>query len=169
MRKKLVTAVIAVTAVGLVAGGASLAAQGPSNDNQPLVLHLISRATAINNIVDTGPAGFSPGDLYVFSDRYFLASEPDEQIGSVDGRCVLIDPAAIRFDCSVTNTLTGAGGLPAGNIMAAGPLTLSQGSMSTFAIVGGTGTYRTARGDATVELGPPDGPHQVTVNLILNP
>jgi hypothetical protein len=169
MRRKLVAAVIAVTAVGLAIGGASLAAQGPSNNSQPLVLHLISRATAINNVVDTGPAGLSPGDLYVFSDRYFLASEPNDQIGSVDGRCVLIDPAALHFDCSVTNTLTGAGGLTAGRIMAAGPLTLAQGSTSTFAIVGGTGAYRNARGDATVELGPPEGPHEVTVNLILNP
>ncbi len=169
MRKKLMAAVVAAAAVGLVVGGASLAAQGPSNNAQPLVLNLLSRATSINNLVDTGPAGFSPGDLYVFSDRYFLASAPDEQVGSVDGRCVLIDPAAVRFDCSVTNTLTGAGDLAAGDIMAAGPLTLSQGSTSTFAIVGGTGPYRTARGDATVQLGPPEGPHQVTVNLILNP
>jgi hypothetical protein len=169
MHRKLIGAVVAVAAVGLAIGGATWAAQGPSNGSQPRVIHLISRATAINNVVDTGPAGFSPGDLYVFSDRYFLASEPNEQIGTVDGRCVLIDPAAVRFDCSVTNTLTGGGGLAAGDVMAAGPLTLSQGSTSTFAIVGGTDPYRTARGDATVELGPPEGPHQVTVNLILNP
>jgi dirigent-like protein len=169
MHRKLVAAVVAVAAVALLLGGASLAAQGSSNTSQPLVLNLISRATAINNVVDTGPAGFSPGDLYVFSDRYFLASQPDEQVGSADGRCVLIDPAAVRFDCSVTNTLTGAGGLSAGGIMAAGSLTLSEGSTSTFAIVGGTGPYRIARGDATVQLGPPEGPHQVTVNLILNP
>ena len=169
MQRKLVVAVAAVAAVGLAIGGASVAAQGPSKHSNPLVLNLISQATAINNVVDTGPAGFSPGDLYVFSDRYFLASGPDEQVGSVDGRCVLIDPAAVRFDCSVTNTLTGAGGLAAGHIMAAGPLTLSRGSTSTFAIVGGTGPYRTARGDATVQLGPPEGPHQVTVNLILKP
>ena len=168
MRRKLTRAVVAVAAIGLVIGGVSLAAQGPANGSQPRVIHLISRATAINNIVDTGPPGFSPGDLYVFSDRYFLASEPNEQVGSVDGRCVLIDPAAARFDCSFTNTLTG-GGLAAGDVMAAGPLTLSQGSTSTVAIVGGTGPYRTARGDATVELGPPEGPHELTVNLILNP
>jgi len=169
MYRKLVVAVVAAAAVGVGAGGASVAAQGASNDSHPLVLNLISRATAINNVVDTGPTGFSPGDLYVFSDRYFLASKPDDQIGSVDGRCVLIDPAAVRFDCSVTNTLTGTEGLAAGDIMAAGPLTLSQGSTSTFAIVGGTGPYRTARGDATVQLGPPEGPHKVTVNLILKP
>jgi hypothetical protein len=169
MHRKLVAAVVAATAIGLLVGGVSLAAQGPSNSSQPLVLDLLSRATAINNIVDTGPTGFSPGDLYVFSDRYFLADDPGLQVGTVDGRCVLIDPATVRFDCSVTNTLSGAGGLEAGDVMASGSLALVQGATSTFAVVGGTGPYRNARGDATVDLGPPEGPHRVTVNLILNP
>jgi hypothetical protein len=80
-------------------------------------MHDRIRATAINNIVDTGPTGFSPGDLYVFSDRYFLAGDPGLQVGTVDGRCALIDPATVRFDCSVTNTLSGAGGLEAGDVM----------------------------------------------------
>ena len=129
---------------------------------------MISRATPVNNFVDTGPAGFSTGDLYVYSDRLFLASAPDEQVGTSNGRCVLIDPAGFRFDCSITNTLSG-GGLAAGAIMGAGELTLVEGTTSTFAVVGGTGTYRNARGDASVDLGPAVGPHEVTVNLILNP
>lgn len=160
---------IALAVLGLAIGGVSLASQGPSNNSQPLVLNLLSRATAINNIVDTGPTGFSPGDLYVFSDRYFPASAPEEQIGTVDGRCVLIDPAAFRFDCSFTNHLAGGGSLPAGDVMAAGTLTLIEGVTSKAAIVGGTGPYRTARGDATIKLGPLEGPHEVTVNLIMNP
>src|SRR5262245_30442286 len=82
---------------GLALGGVSLAAGEPANRAQPLVVKLISRATAINNLVDIGPSGFSPGDLYVFSDRLFFASAPDTQIGIVDGRCVFIDPAALRF------------------------------------------------------------------------
>jgi hypothetical protein len=35
-----------------------------------------------NNFVDIGPAGFSPGDQYVFSDRLFLASAPNSQLGT---------------------------------------------------------------------------------------
>jgi hypothetical protein len=38
-----------------------------------------------------------------------------------------------------------------------------------LALVGGTGPYATARGDVSVNLGPFEGPHEVTVNLILNP
>src|SRR5262245_11453163 len=98
-------------ALGLAVGGVSLASGGPANSSQPLVINAITRATAINDFVDTGAAGFSSGDLYVFSERVFLASAPDEQVGTEDGRCVLIDPAALRFDCSIT------GKLPKGEIM----------------------------------------------------
>jgi Dirigent-like protein len=160
---------IAATALGLAIGGVSLASQGPANNANPLVLELLSRATAINNFVDTGPTGPSPGDLYVFSDRLFQASAPDDQIGRVDGRCVLIDPATFRFDCSFTNHISGGGGLPAGDVTAAGTLNLVEGTTSTTAVVGGTGPYRTVRGDAVVKLGPFEGPHEVTANLILNP
>ena len=136
---------------------------GPDNSAQPQILKMLSRATAINNFVDTGPSGFSPGDLYVFSDRLFYASAPDTLIGTSDGRCILIDPSAIRYDCSITAKLLD------GDILMAGTLMLVEGSTSVFAVVGGTGTYRNARGDATVKLGPFVGPHEVTGALILKP
>ena len=53
--------------------------------------------------------------------------------------------------------------------MGAGTLTLVQGTTSTFAIVGGTGANPAARGDASVDLGPFEGPHELTVDLIRNP
>jgi Dirigent-like protein len=167
--RRIVWLTIALAALALGIGGVSLASEGPANNAQPLVLNLLSRATAINNFVDTGPPGFSSGDLYVFSDHLFLASAPDEQVGYVDGNCALIDPATLRFNCSVTNHLSGEGGLAAGEVTGQGSLTLVEGTTSTFSIVGGTGPYRTARGDAIVKLGPFEGPHELTVNLILNP
>jgi hypothetical protein len=124
---------------------------------------VISRATAINNFVDTGPAGFSPGDLYVFSEQLFLASAPNDQVGTADGRCVLIDPAAFRFDCSTTSKF------PEGDVITSGTLTLVEGTTSVGAVVGGTRAYRRARGEATLILGPFVGPHEVTYRLILNP
>jgi hypothetical protein len=160
---------VAAAVLGLAIGGISLASHGPANNGNPLVLHLLSRATAINNFVDTGPPGWSPGDLYVFSDRLFLASAPDDQIGTSDGRCALIDPVAFSFDCSITNSIFEGQTLTAGEVMAAGKLTLVEGTTSTLAIAGGIGAYRTVRGDASVDLGPFEGPHQVTVNLVLNP
>jgi len=167
--RRIVWFTVAAATLGLVIGGVSLASQTPSTSSKPQVLHLISRATAINDFVDTGPSGFSPGDLYVYSDRVFLASAPDDPVGTSDGRCVLIDPAALRFDCSITNTIREGEILAAGEIMAAGTLTLVEGKTSTFAIIGGTGPYRKVRGDASSKLGPLEGPHEVTASLILAP
>lgn len=99
----------------------------------------------------------------MFSDRLFLASAPDDPIGISDGRCVLIEPAALRFDCSGTLKL------PDGDLMIAGTLTLVEGTTSIGAIVGGTVAYKRARGEATLKLGPFEGPHDVTIKLILNP
>jgi Allene oxide cyclase barrel like domain len=148
--------------LGLTVGGVR-AAGGPHSNAQPQVVKLISRATAINNFVDIGPSGLSPGDVYVFSDRLFLASAPDTQIGISDGRCVVIDPSALRLDCSFTAKLQD------GDILSAGTLMLVEGSTSVFGIVGGTGAYRNARGEVISKLGPFVGPHEVTGFLILNP
>jgi hypothetical protein len=166
---RIISLTVAAAALALLVGGASLAAQAPANNSNPLVVHLLSRATAVDNFVDTGPAGPSPGDLYVWTDRELLADPPEDQIGTADGRCVLIDPAALKFDCSITNHIDEGQPLQAGDIMVAGTLSLVEGSTSTFAIIGGTGPYRIARGDVIVKLGPFQGPHDVTVNLILNP
>jgi hypothetical protein len=163
MRRRLSLAAVAGAVVALAIGSLSFASGGPSNSANPQVLKLITRATAINDFVDTGAPGLSPGDLYVFSERLFLASAPSDQIGTADGRCVLIDPAALRFDCSITSSL------PEGNIISEGTLTLVEGATSVGAITGGTGTYRKARGEATLKLGPFIGPHEVTFFVILNP
>jgi hypothetical protein len=128
-----------------------------------VTIDLISRASAINDLVDIGPVGFGPGDVYVFSDRLFLTSAPGDQIGRSDGRCILIDPATFRFDCSGTISL------PDGDIMLAGTFTLIEGTTSVGAIVGGTEAYRRVRGQGSVELGPFEGPHDVTLELVLNP
>ncbi len=167
--RRIIWSVFAVAALVLAAGGVVIAAQQPANNTNPMVVNLLSRATAINNFVDTGPAGPSPGDLYVWTDRELLASSPDDQFGTADGRCVLIDPATLRFDCSITTHVAEGQSLPVGDVMFAGTLTLVEGTTSTLAVVGGTGPYRTARGDLVVNLGPFQGPHDVTVNLILNP
>jgi hypothetical protein len=53
--------------------------------------------------------------------------------------------------------------------MVAGTLTLVEGTTSVGAIVGGTGAYRKARGEGSTKLGPIEGPHEVTIELILNP
>jgi hypothetical protein len=153
--------------VGLIAAplgaAAGVAAESRGTAKKPLRFDLISRATAINNLVDTGPAGGSPGDLYVFSDRVFRPRAPDTAVGRFEGHCTLLDPAAARWDCAVVTSLR------EGTIRSAGQLTFKEGSINPGAIVGGSGRYRNARGEGSVELGPFEGPHRLHYEVILTP
>jgi len=160
-----------VVALGLglaypaVSAGASGTAVSPSagTASNPLRIDVITKATAINNFVDIGPAGPSPGDLYVFSEDVFFASDPATKIGRADGRCTLIDPSSARFGCTIITSL------PKGDIATEGTLINVPGTTSTGAVTGGTRDFRNARGEGVLHLGPPEGPHQVTFQLIVTP
>ena len=134
---------------------------------EPKDLTVTTTATAINNFVDIGPAGPSPGDLYVFSEDVSFASDPATKIGRADGRCTLIDPstgpATARFGCTIITKL------PKGEITTEGTLINNPGATSTGAVTGGTEDYRNARGEGTLVLGGPQGPHKVTFQLIVIP
>ncbi len=127
---------------------ASSAAAKPKN------LQVTTTATAINDFVDIGPSGPSPGDIYVFVEDVFDTA--DTRIGSADGRCNLIDPARARFECAIVTNVSG------GSITTEGILVNQPGATSTGAITGGTGSYAGAKGEATLVLGGPAGPHDVT-------
>jgi hypothetical protein len=163
MRPSLIALGIAASIAALLTTASVVVADSAGTVDKPLQFDLISRATKINNFVDIGPAGFSPGDLYVFSDNVFRPSDPTTAVGRFDGRCTLLDPATARWDCSVATSL------PDGTIRGAGALTLVQGSVNAGAITGGTGRYRNARGQGTVELGPFEGPHNLHFSVILSP
>lgn len=148
-----------------VSASASGTAVGPSagTASNPLRIDILTKATAINNFVDIGPAGPSTGDLYVFSEDVFFARDPVTKIGRADGRCTLIDPSTARFGCTIITSL------PKGDITTEGTLINVPGSTSTGAVTGGTKDYRNARGEGVLLLGPPEGPHQVTFRLITSP
>ena len=152
-------------AVPAVSASASGAARGPPSGTAANLLRIdiISRATSINNFVDIGPAGPSPGDLYVFSDDVFFASAPATKVGQADARCTLVDPASPRFGCTIITSL------PKGDITTEGTLINVPGATSTGAVTGGTRDFRNARGEAVLDLGPPEGPHRATFRLILVP
>jgi hypothetical protein len=65
------------------------------------VVDFTSEATAINDIVDLRPTGWSPGDVYVFSDKLYAKNAPTQQIGVADGHCTLID-ASFRSSSNST-------------------------------------------------------------------
>jgi hypothetical protein len=180
MRTRLLIAGV-VTTLGLAVAIPSLSASAsgtttsppPGSAANPLHIDLITTATAINNFVDLGPVGLTTGDLYVFSDDVFLASDPTAKVGRAEGRCILIDPPS-RFGCTIITSLgvdvpTVPSTMPRGTITTEGTLIDSQGKTSTGAVTGGTGSFRNARGEGTLLLGPAQGPHYVTFQLILSP
>jgi hypothetical protein len=121
----------------------------------------LSRATPINNFVDVGPPGPSPGDIYVFRDELFSHEDPSRKVGEALGRCNLIDPVSGRFECTIVSSFAH------GTITTDGVLVNVPGVVSVGSITGGTGAFRGVRGEAHVDLGPPEGPHVVT--FILHP
>ena len=56
----IVWATVTALALGLVVGGVSLASGGSANPGHPMVINLLSQATAINNFVDTVVLGRCP-------------------------------------------------------------------------------------------------------------
>jgi hypothetical protein len=152
-------------AILAVSANTSRAAPGPPEGtaSNPKQIDVITRATAINNFVDIGPTGPTPGDLYVFSEDVFFTSDPSSKVGRADGRCTLIDPSSARFGCTILTSL------PNGDITTEGTLINVPGATSTGAVTGGTREFRNARGEGSLDLGPPEGPHQVTFRLILVP
>ena len=123
------------------------------------VIHLISTCTAINNFVDVGPPGPTPGDIYVWVDEEFTPNG-SKKMGEAFGWCNLIDPKKGSFGCTIVGVFTDGSTLTEEGILYNVP-----GVVSVGAITGGTGQYRGATGEFSVELGSPCGPHNVTLTL----
>jgi len=145
--------ILAVLTLGLVA--ATRQQQGTGGRT----IELITTCTTINDLVDIGPLGPSPGDVYVFRDDMFT---PDlVPVGTSVGRANLIDPATGAFEA------TGSLVFDDGTLTVSGILYNVPGVISVGSITGGTGRYRGTRGEIHIGLGTPCGPHEVT--LILTP
>ena len=148
-KKFQVIAVFALSAFGATAWG---------DDDENRVIKVISTCTAINNFVDVGPPGPTPGDIYVFVDELFTP-DGSQKVGEAIGRCNLIDPKTGSFGCTIVSVFA------AGTITTEGILHNVPGVVSVGAITGGTGRYRGATGEGSIDLGSPCGPHNVTFTL----
>lgn len=101
--------------------------------------------------VDQGEEGPSIGDLYVFSGP--LLDEAEEtQLGRADGQCTTTSSpgpsAEARWVCNVTSTFTQE--REGAEIDAQGVGRIEAEDVG-FAVTGGTGDFRDARGQATFE------------------
>jgi hypothetical protein len=104
-------------------------------------------------LLDQGESGFTLGDQIVFSDD--LLTEVNGKPAGVDGGvCTLVRVADAAtqsgtVQCQVTYSLSG------GQIVAEGLLPLVDGGFTgrhVAAITGGTGRFRTAHGESTLEF-----------------
>jgi allene oxide cyclase len=132
MRRLLVIpalAAVGVLAFAVVNGGAGTSGSGGK------VIHVIERATS-DTVTDTGAAGDSVGDVLTFANDVYDASN-STKVGSDQGYCIRTE-VGVSWECNYTTFLA------RGQIVVEGPF--YDAADSTFAITGGTGAYRNARG-----------------------
>jgi hypothetical protein len=148
----------------LVAAGAAGTACGAPDAPQQRTLSLYEHDTQQANL-DLGSPGTGPGDVFVFAGDLF-DHQGGAKLGRAGGHATTTSgdpttPGELLF----TVTLT----LARGQIEAQGlydSSALFGGQTLPIAITGGTGDYRDARGDGTVQV-PPDVPNQADANFVL--
>lgn len=124
-------AVVAAAALFAVAGA------GATATANAIVLNAKQAET---HFVDNKPKGESPGDTIQFTD---VLRQHGHVVGYAEAFGTLVDHARD------IDELQGTVHLSAGEIMIAG-ISLGQAATQTFAIVGGTGSYASAHGTATI-------------------
>jgi hypothetical protein len=123
-----------VLVIAVVNGGAGTSGSGGK------VIHVIEHATS-DTVTDLGPTGDSVGDVLTFANDVFDASD-STKVGTDQGYCIRV-VAGSSWECDYTTFL------PRGQIVVEGPF--YDAADSTFAITGGTGAYRNARGQLRLE------------------
>jgi hypothetical protein len=148
--RRLAFAALVTVVVGLASAGATFAGADHGHGHRGLTFFSTENALAPLPVV----AGkFSLGDRVVFSDDLFTA-KGGAQVGTDGGQCTVVrvtDAAAGSgvLQCLVTFSL------PGGQITTQALNTLTNGGFAgaqTGAITGGTGKYRDAGGQFTVEF-----------------
>jgi len=91
--------------------------------------------------IDVGKQGESAGDYFIFEGRLM---QNGEQVGRDSGRCM---PGVRTFTCEASVLIRGKG-----KIVVAGTLFTDQNDIR-LPVTGGTGAFKDARGELTVEEG----------------
>jgi len=144
MGKRMATAA-AMALVAVAFGGVARTATAGSSATTEIVV-VIPPHTGTNTFLDFDGHGITLGDRVVFRGELWDPSE-SHRMGRTKGECVVVSDKLTStkglFRCSYVLQL-GAGDLVVEGLDPHGP------GSSTFAILGGTGPYSTARGDADV-------------------
>jgi hypothetical protein len=143
------SALLAPLIVITQASFAGAASQNPSVSSR--VIRLVEQADVANFI--TVNSGAPVGNRFVFSSSIF--DTQGNRVGHDGGDCATTNPDGTA-QCTISVVL------PGGELTFQG---LANGTDNTFAITGGTGTYRNAQGEArAVDTQP--GRAELTIQLI---
>lgn len=161
--KKLKVALIAGAALLIVLGvahAASMRDDDQDNDRSSREIRLVERIHEFT-FQDTGAPGPSLGDRLIFTSDLF--DEENHSVGRDGADCVVvrIDQSQPPPEQQIVQCLISLE-LPEGQITFQG---LAQGTESFFAITGGTGAFRTARGEAFAKDTVPLQQAEITIRL----
>jgi hypothetical protein len=144
----------ALGALLLSTAGVAVASASPGDGPGVQVIHAV-RTTEAQTEFDLGPTGNSLGDYQVFTARF---DANGRTIGFDGGVCTLVRLPTV-YQCVATNSL------PEGQVTAQALIDYAKASAPfQFAITGGTGRYRSARGTVTVLFGQSND--QVTFRIL---
>ncbi len=138
-RTRVLLATAGVTAAGLVATGVVSGQAASARTGHTLIAHEKFTKTFMQ---DTGEKGVSMGDRLVFTTE--IRDLKGGQLGIGVGECVLLSGTSDsdgQYNCLQTYHLVG------GDFMASGIFDFAQ-KINKWAIMGGTGRYRAATGEA---------------------
>jgi len=131
------------------------------DESHATTIRLVERAVDVT-FQDSGTPGPSIGDRIVFTSDLFDLE--DHKVGRDGADCVIvrIDAAAPPAEQQIVQCLISVE-LPRGQITFQG---LAQGTENFFAVTGGTGAYRAARGQAFAKDITPLVEAQITITLV---
>jgi hypothetical protein len=136
VRKALALVAIAATTAALL-GWVGASAAPTSGHREVIILRLVA---SDGYSVDNDPSGASGGDLFGAAGEL---RRHGRKVGRFSSACTLAPP--VGGQCQLTLILRHQGGVQlAGNVR-------PQGTHNRVAIVGGTGKFRGARGDTTLD------------------
>jgi hypothetical protein len=150
------TAAATVAAIALLLQGsaltASATAEQDSGGGRAMTFHVLFSPF---NYTDLGAPGPSAADIIVFHDQLQQAGKT---VGDEVGSCILVDPDEGLANCTGVVRL-GERGTIAYSFVNAPP------SHKVLAVTGGSGQFRTARGDGTLDENG-DGTGTLVLNLL---
>ena len=142
-------------------GAAALAPTASADTTLVLFEH-----DTVQHQVDLGGPGPGPGDQFIFAGDVF--DRPGGVLlGTLAGSCTTLtgNDKAGQSACNGTFNLAG-GQIVLQSVVDTAALFV-RGDTVPHSIVGGTGIYQNARGNATVQV-PPDVPNLTDANIVLN-